>query len=663
MCQGKGGPGAGERPGMVLFSAEMSASEATPGNDQGYAPTITSRRDLVRLSVGALGVVYGDIGTSPLYAIRECFNPNYGIPPTVANTLGVLSLVFWALVLVVVVKYLTFVMRADNNGDGGILALLALVMPKGNGRTTRRRVALILLGLAGAALLWADGMITPAITVLGAIEGLEVATPVFRSFVVPISLVILVALFLVQKRGTGRIGAMFGPVMMVWFASIAALGVRWIIREPRVLEALNPLWALRLMAEHRLHGFLVLGAVVLCITGTEALYADMGHFGRIPIRVAWYLVVFPGLLINYFGQGALLIASGEAADKNPFYLMAPPFLIYPLVVLATAAAIIASQALISGAFSLAQQGVQLGYSPRLTIVHTSQTARGQIYVPQINTALLVACCGLVLAFQKSTNLAAAYGIAVVGTMATTSVLLYAVARERWKWPKPTALLLTGFFLLVDLTFLFANADKVKTGGWFPLAMGALIFTVMTTWKRGRSELAAKLRSESLSIEYFLSDLAAHMPQRVSGTAVFMTSDVGIAPVVLLHHFKHNKVLHERVLLLSVRSEAVPFIPHSKKVEVHELGHGFFQVIGHYGFMQTPNVPEILRLVSAQGLNVRTSECSFYLGRETLLTTGPARMWRWRKALFGFLSRNALPATAFFSIPPNRVLELGTQIEL
>jgi KUP system potassium uptake protein len=641
----------------------MIDQSTAPGQSDSDAPTITSARDLARLAVGALGVVYGDIGTSPLYAIRECFNPAYGIPPTVANTLGVLSLVFWALVLVVVVKYLTFVMRADNHGDGGILALLALVMPSGNGSPKRRRFALILLGLVGAALLWADGMITPAITVLGAIEGLEVATPVFRPFVVPISLGILVGLFVVQKRGTGRIGAMFGPVMMVWFVSIAILGARWIIREPRVLEGVNPMWAVRFMAEHRWQGFLILGAVVLCITGAEALYADMGHFGRVPIRVAWYLVAFPGLLINYFGQGALLIAHGGAADSNPFYLLAPPHLVYPLVVLATAAAIIASQALISGAFSLAQQGVQLGYSPRLTIVHTSQTARGQIYVPEINKALMVACCGLVLAFQKSTNLAAAYGIAVVGTMAATSILLYAVARERWKWPLPTALLLTGFFLSVDLSFLLANVHKIKHGGWFPIAMGALIFTTMTTWKRGRGELAATLRADSLPIEYFLEDLPAHMPLRVSGTAIFMTSDVGIAPVVLLHHYKHNKVLHEKVVLLSVRTAAVPFVPQSERVEVRELGSGFFQIVGHYGFMQTPNVPEILRLAGAHGLSVKTSECSFYLGRETLLTTGPGKMWRWRKSLFAFLSRNARSATAFFGIPPNRVLELGTQIEL
>jgi KUP system potassium uptake protein len=641
----------------------MSAQPTPSAQGHTDAPRITSPRDLAKLAVGALGVVYGDIGTSPLYAIRECFNPTYGIPPTVSNTLGVLSLVFWSLTLVVVVKYLTFVMRADNRGDGGILALLALVLPKGNAQAQRRKLGLILLGLVGAALLWADGMITPAITVLGAIEGLEVATPVFQPFVVPIALTILVALFVLQKRGTGRIGAMFGPVMMVWFVSIAVLGTSWILREPRVLQAVNPTWALRFMTQHHWRGFLILGAVVLCITGAEALYADMGHFGRTPIRVAWYVVVFPALLLNYFGQGALLIARGEAAAENPFYLLAPPHVVYPLVVLATAAAIIASQALISGAFSLGQQAVQLGYSPRLTIVHTSDKARGQVYVPEINAALMVACCGLVLAFQKSTNLAAAYGIAVVGTMATTSLLLYSVARERWKWAVLTAFLLTGFFLAVDLSFLVANLTKIKHGAWFPLVVGGLIFTLMTTWKRGRTELAAKLRADSLPIEFFLADLPTHMPLRVPGTAVFMTSDVGAAPVVLLHHYTHNKVLHERVLLLSVRTEGVPLVPQSEKVEVHDLGSGFFQVIGHYGFMQTPNVSEILNLASVQGLKVTTRECSFYLGRETLLTTGPSKMWRWRKALFAFLSRNAQSATAFFSIPPNRVLELGTQIEL
>ncbi len=643
----------------------MTNRAETSFHDVSHAPDINGPLDLARLALGALGVVYGDIGTSPLYAVRECFNPVHGIESDLANTLGVLSLVFWALTLVVVVKYLTFVMRADNRGDGGILALLALVLPPRNGgRASKRRFALILVGLAGAALLWADGMITPAITVLGAIEGLEIATPVFRPYVVPIAAVILIALFLVQKRGTGRIGAMFGPIMLLWFAAIAALGVPWILREPRVLEAVNPLWALRFMAAHHWHGVLILGAVVLCITGAEALYADMGHFGKAPIRVSWYVVVFPALLLNYFGQGALLMTRGPSADENPFFLLAPPHLVYPLVALATAAAIIASQSLISGAFSLAQQAVQLGYSPRLTIVHTSQTARGQIYVPEINAGLMVACIGLVLAFQQSTNLAAAYGIAVIGTMVTTSALLYVVARERWGWGRLRSGALTSVFIAVDLSFLLGNVTKVRHGGWFPLVVGLAIFTVMTTWKRGRMTLAAKLREESYPIEQFLAELPDEKPLRVPGTAVFMTSAVGVAPVVLLHHYKHNKVLHNQVILLSVRNEAVPFVHQTKKVEVHELGSGFFQIVAHYGFMQTPNVPEILHLAqAAAGLKASLERSSFYLGRETLLTNGPSPMWRWRKALFAFLSRNARPATAFYSIPPNRVLELGTQIQL
>ena len=641
----------------------MTAADLRPARVRGDASEDRPGQGLATLALGALGVVYGDIGTSPLYTIRECFHPVHGIESNLTNTLGILSLVVWALILIVVVKYLSFVMRADNHGDGGILALLALVMPTGAAAAHRRATGLIMLGLVGAALLWADGMITPAITVLGAVEGLEVATPVFKPFVVPISVAILVVLFLVQKRGTARIGAMFGPVMLLWFGAIGALGVPWIIRAPRILEAFNPLWGIRFMLAYQWRGFLILGAVVLCVTGTEALYADMGHFGRGPIRLAWYAVVFPALALNYLGQGALLLTNGPEADLNPFYLLAPPALVYPLVALATAAAIIASQALISGAFSLAQQAIQLGYLPRLRIVHTSEATRGQIYVPGVNAGLMVACCGLVLAFGKSTNLAAAYGIAVVGTMATTSVLLYAVARQRWGWGRAHAAIVTACFLAVDLAFLVGNGPKVRHGGWFPLIVGAAIFTVMTTWKRGRAELGAKLRAESLPIELFLADIGEQKPLRVPGTAVFMTSDPGVTPVVLLHHFKHNKVLHEKVLLFSARTASVPFVPASGGVEVHDLGQGFYQVVGHVGFMQTPNVPKLLRLAKGAGLDVDPGQASYFLGRETLLTTGPSRMPRWRKALFSFLSRNARSATAFFGIPPNRVLELGTQIEL
>jgi KUP system potassium uptake protein len=614
------------------------------------------------LIIGAIGVVYGDIGTSPLYMLRTAFTGEHGLALTSDNVYGVLSVVFWALVVVVTLKYIMLIMRADNNGEGGILALTALVS-RGLDRNNRRRWWLIGFGIFGAAMFYGDGMITPAISVLSAVEGLEIVAPALHRFVVPVTLVIIVALFAIQKRGTASVGLFFGPVMCIYFVVLALLGTWEIVQQPAILTALNPYFAAAFFLHAPVPAFMSLGAVVLAVTGTEALYADMGHFGKSPIRRAWLLFVMPALVLNYFGQGALLLAKGPAADANPFYLLAPPQLVYPLVALATAAAIIASQALISGAFSLAQQAVQLGYSPRLTIVHTSHVARGQIYVPEVNAGLMVACCGLVLAFQKSTNLAAAYGIAVVGTMAVTTVLLYAVARERWGWSVVGAGLLTTCFLSVDVAFLLSNVTKVRHGGWVPIVVGGIIFTVMTTWKRGRGELAAKLRADSFPIEFFMADLPDHMPVRVSGTAVFMTSDPSVTPVVLLHHYKHNKVLHERVILLSVRSEAMPFVPSADKVRVRDLGSGFFQVVAHYGFMQTPNVPEILRLAGAQGLKVTTSECSFFLGRETLLTTGQVKMLRWRKALFAFLSRNARSATAFFGIPPNRVLELGTQIEL
>ncbi len=626
-----------------------------------HGPKIESRADLLKLSLGALGVVYGDIGTSPLYAVREYFSPEHGgLSPNLPSVLGVLSLVFWSLAIVVVVKYLTLVMRADNHGDGGILALLALVMPPG-GR--QRAFGLVALGLFGAALLWADGMITPAISVLGAIEGLKVATPFFAPYVVPLSVIVLVALFLVQKRGTAGIGAMFGPVMLAWFVTIAVLGIPWILREPGVLRALNPFYGIQLLAFHGMSGIFVLGSVVLCVTGAEALYADMGHFGRGPIRIAWYALVFPALLLNYFGQGALLIRRGAEVTANPFYLLAPQQLVIPLAVLATAAAVIASQALISGAFSLAQQTVQLGYAPRLTIVHTSASAYGQIYVPEVNAALAAACVGLVFAFRSSSNLAAAYGIAVVGTMAVTSCLLFAVAVRRWKWNVWVAVAVVGAFLTVDLAFLAGNMPKLLHGGWFPLVVGAAMFLLMRTWKTGRSFLAERLSRESLPLEMFMAQLPKAKPHRVPGTAVFMTPNVNVAPVVMLHHFKHNKVLHEKVVLLSIVIEGVPQVEASKRIELNDLGSGFYQLIARSGFMENTNVTEILAAAAAQGLHARPDQTSFYLGRESLLTTGPARMARWRKALFSFMSRNARPATGFFGIPPNRVVELGTQIEL
>lgn len=650
----------------------MSSLESTPAVDlnvtSSHAPIIRSPKDLARLALGALGVVYGDIGTSPLYAIKECFASGHGVAISLPNVLGILSLVFWALLMIVVVKYIGFVMRADNHGDGGILALLALVTeqkshPKKGETGHKRWIGLVGLALFGAALLWADGAITPVISVLGALEGLDVATPVFRPWVVPLALVILVTLFMIQRRGTAGIAAIFGPVMVVWFAAMAALGLPAVVRHPEVLAAFNPLHAIRFFAANGAHGFLILGSVVLCVTGSEALYADMGHFGRRPIRFAWFVLVFPALLLSYFGQGAYLLEHVGGTVENPFYALAPQWFLYPLVLIATAAAVIASQALISGAFSLAQQAIQLGFSPRLTIKHTSGEASGQIYVPEVNNLLMVACVLLTITFQKSGNLAAAYGIAVMGTMVITTVLLYSVERRIWKWPVWQALALCGLFMVVDLPFLAANVVKIWSGGWVPIVGAIAIFVLMSTWKKGRTAVRRQLESSSVPLDYFLSRLEDNPPHRVPGTAVFMTSTMGVTPPILLHHFKHNKVLHERVILLTIVTEGMPEVPKRDRVQIREFTHGFCELIAHYGFMQTPNVPNVLRRASEQGLPINPENVSYFLGRETILTTGRTGMAKWRKDLFVYLARNARPANAFFRIPPNRVIELGAQVEL
>ncbi|MEO8196860.1 MAG: potassium transporter Kup [Thermoanaerobaculia bacterium] len=649
----------------------MSQSESTPGVDlqsTSHAPVIRSPKDLARLGLGAVGVVYGDIGTSPLYAIKECFTLPHGVAINLGNVLGILSLVFWALTLIVVVKYIGYVMRADNHGDGGILALLALVTeqrshPKRGESGHRRWITLVALALFGAALLWADGMITPVISVLGALEGLDVATPILRPWIVPLALVILISLFLVQKRGTAGIGAVFGPLMLVWFASIAALGIPAIARHPEVLAAANPIYALAFFRSNGLHGFLILGSVVLCVTGSEALYADMGHFGRRPIRVAWFVIVFPALLANYFGQGALLLSHGYEVVENPFFGLAPSWFLYPLVAIATVAAVIASQALISGAFSLAQQAIQLGFSPRMTIVHTSTEASGQIYVPEVNTILMVACIALTLVFQKSGNLAAAYGIAVMGTMVITTILLFSVERRIWNWPLWQALALCSLFMVVDIPFLLANVVKIVSGGWVPLAVAAVIYVLMTTWNRGRAAVRKQLEGGSLPLALFLTGLEEHEPHRVKGTAVFMTSVMGVAPPGLLHHFKHNRILHETVIIFTIVTEGIPEVPKRDRIEVRVLAHGFSEVVAHYGFMQTPNVPLALRRAAEMGLKFNPDAVSYFLGRETLLTTGKSGMARWRKSLFVYLALNARPANAFFRIPPNRVIELGAQVEI
>jgi KUP system potassium uptake protein len=643
-----------------------NASAGTPAPTEEHALQVRpTGATLAKLSVGALGVVYGDIGTSPLYAMKECFSGVHPVPPTAANVLGVLSLVLWSITFVVTFKYLSFVMRADNRGQGGILALMALVGQKDISK--KGRGMLLILGLFGAALLYGDGVITPAISVLGAVEGVAVAAPALHRAVVPLAVVILIALFSFQRRGTGAVGAVFGPVMLVWFACIAMLGVRGIMLEPSVLAAVNPVHAASFFARNGVHGFLVLGAVVLVITGGEALYADMGHFGVRPIRVAWLAVAMPAILLNYFGQGALLLTDAAAA-RSPFFLLAPEWARYPMVAVATAAAVVASQAMISGAFSLTNQAVQLGYAPRVTIRHTSFREIGQIYVPEVNALLGVACIALVLGFRSSSNLASAYGIAVTGDMAITTLLFHRVVRDHWHWPAWKVWPLTAMFLGVDLAFFSANVVKIEEGGWFPLAAAAIVFALLSTWKRGREALAAQLKGAGLPLDLFLADIARKKPQRVPGTAVFMTSSAGSAPPVMLHHLKHNKMLHERVLLVSIVTSESPRVRGTERLTVKELGSGFYQVVARYGFMETPDVPTLIEMLPRQRppnvrLELKPMETTYYLGRETLLPDGPSRMWYWRKRLFIVMARNAQTASAFFGLPPNRVVEMGAQIQL
>ena len=648
---------------MAFTGARVAAPGPRPGHGTRAhpEPKPTGGR-LIYLGLAALGVVYGDIGTSPLYAMRETFRPEYGLAATPANVNGILSLIVWSLIVVVSIKYIVFIMRADNRGEGGILALLALLLQRTHrSKDSRVRGLLIMFGLFGAALLYGDGIITPAVSVLSAVEGLEIKAPGLARYVVRLTLMILFGLFLIQKLGTARVGTAFGPVMLLWFLTIGGLGLRELVNNPSVLTAFNPWHALHFFFEHDKVAFFVLGAVVLVVTGAEALYADMGHFGTRPIRLAWFAVALPCLLLNYFGQGALVLRSPAAKD-NPFYLLAPSALLLPLVVLATLAAIIASQALISGAFSLTQQSVQLGYSPRVRIVHTSAREAGQIYIPEVNGALMVGCLLLVLYFQTSSAMAAAYGIAVTGTMVITTILFAVVARQRWGWSYLTVGLLTTLFMIVDLAFLAANVVKIRHGGWVPIVIAIFVFTLMSTWKRGRSLLGEKLSQGALPLNLFLEDVERRKPPRVPGTAVFMTSSAEGAPVVLLHHLKHNKVLHEQVVLMSVVAEEVPEVPADERVTLEPLGLGFWRVTAHYGFMESPDVGDILASAASAGLRARAQETSFYLGRERLIPTGRSGMMKWRKKIFALMSRNARSATEFFNIPPNRVVELGTQLE-
>lgn len=616
---------------------------------------------LARLALVALGVVYGDIGTSPLYAVRECFSGEYAVAATHENVLGVLSLMIWSLVVVISIKYLVFVMRADNHGEGGILALTAIVRPLRE-LGQRSRALLVTLGLFGAALLYGDGMITPAISVLSAVEGLRVATPVLEPYVIPVTVGILVALFAIQHRGTTGVGMVFGPITLVWFLNLAALGVGGLVQAPQVLEAVWPGYAFGFFARNGWHGLTVLAAVFLVVTGGEALYADMGHFGARPIRLTWFSIVLPALFLNYLGQGALLLED-PAIAHHPFYHLAPRALLYPQVVLATAATIIASQAVISGCFSLTRQAIQLGYFPRLPITHTSEETVGQIYVGPVNWLLMLAAVGLVWGFGSSSNLAAAYGVAVATTMAVTTVLLYVVAVHCWRWTPAKAGALTAVFLLIDAAFLAANLIKLEHGGWFPVVVAAGVFTVMTTWHRGREILGRRLRSGLLPLERFVEDVGRNPPLRVPGSAVFMTGNLDMTPPALLHNLKHNHVLHEQVAVLTVVVREAPRVPRDERIEVRELGHGVWGVRADYGFMETPRVHHILARMKELGFEFEVEETSFFLGRETLIPSAEAGMALWRKRLFAFLSRNAQPATAFFAIPPNRVVELGVQIEL
>lgn len=627
------------------------------------ARTSSERTRLGALALGALGVVYGDIGTSPLYALRSCFTGPTGVEPSPENVLGVLSLIFWALVLIVSVKYIALVLCADNRGEGGILALMTLAFPERERATATRAVWLFtILGIFGAALLYGDGLITPAITVLGAIEGLEVVTPLFKPYTVPLSVLVLVALFSVQRVGTGGVGRVFGWAMLVWFVTIATLGVSEVCRAPEVLAAISPHHGVRFFLANGWRGFHVLGSVFLVLTGAEALYADMGHFGRRPIRLAWFSLVLPALFLNYLGQGALVLHHPDAA-VNPFYRLAPSWALYPLIVLATCAAVIASQALISGSFSLTMQAVQLGYAPRMAIAHTSSAERGQIYIPLVNWALMAACIGLVIGFGSSDNLAAAYGIAVVLTMVITTCLFFFAARRLWGWSSIATGVLCAIFLAAEGAFLGANIVKIQHGGWFPLVVGALGFTLMSTWKTGRARLRTRLSSSILPINDFLSSITDGSPVRVKGTAVFLAGNPEGTPLALIHNLKHNKTLHERVILLTMLIEEVPYVEKERRVEVTDLGKSFYRVIARYGFMENPQVPEILALCKSHGVNIREMEATFFLSRETIIASKRPGLARWRKHLFSLMARNAQPATVYYRLPVNRVVELGMQIEI
>ena len=629
----------------------MSSSQSQ-NSSKGYFCSIT---------LAALGVVYGDIGTSPLYALRECFSGHHPMPPTRENILGILSLILWSLNVIVSFKYLTLVMKADNKGEGGILALLALAVPKANAAGGRPGF-LLGMGVFGAALLYGDGIITPAVTVLGAIEGLEVVTSSFKPVLLPLSVAVLVALFLFQHRGSGRVGRIFGPVMIVWFLTLALLGLKGIFEAPEVFQAINPWHAVSFLADHGYTGFLVLGSVFLAVTGAEALYADMGHFGVKPIRFAWIYLVLPALILNYLGQGALLLKRPEAIT-NPFYLLAPSWALYPLVALSTLAAVIASQALITGAFSITVQAMQLGYLPRMQIQHTSSTERGQIYLPFINWTLLVACLALVLGFGSSSALAAAYGIAVTLTMAITTLLFFRAAKNLWSWKTWPLTLICALFLILELAFFGANLAKFVHGGWVPIVVGVVVYTLMSTWRIGRHLLRESLEQSSLPLDLFLEDLKTADVHRVPGTAVFMAGNLEGTPIALLHNLKHNKVLHARTIILTIVNESIPHVDAENRVRIEDLAGEMQRIVARFGFMEEPTIDTVLAACRDKGLEIEPEQTTFFLSRETVIPSNRPGMALWRDRLFALMGRNAHRATSFFKLPPNRVVELGMQVEI
>ena len=616
-----------------------------------------SKQYLLLLSFSSLGVVYGDIGTSPLYALRVCFYGEHSVSPSADNILGVLSLIFWSLILVISIKYLLLILRADNQGEGGILALMQLVLPK----KKRKQTLILILGLFGAALLYGDGTITPAISVLSAVEGLKVATPIFKPYILPITLGILLLLFIVQRRGTGKVGLIFGPVMLIWFAVIAATGVANIIKNTEVMAAANPLHAYGFFKNHGYRSLYILGAVFLVVTGGEALYADIGHFGRRPIRLAWFTFVLPCLLLNYFGQGALLLNRGFSIS-NPFFQLIPNWALYPMVVLATGATIIASQAIVSGAFSLTFQALNLGYLPRMQTRHTSEDEKGQIYIPRVNWLLFAATAAVVLGFQSSSALAGAYGVAVSTTMVITILLAYVAMRDLWNWPKAAAIVTAAFFFLIDFSFFSANILKIGQGGWYPLLVAGFVFLLMSTWLKGQQTIASQLKKYTRPLKRFVNDLDLRTVTKVSGTAIYLTRNPLTTPPAFIQNISHNRIIHSRIIFLSVGFKGVPYVPAKERIRFEKLREGFYRVLVRYGFMNAPDLQAVIRILQNRHLKIDMEETTLFVRRGTLVPTRSIGMSKWRDRLFIRMARNSERATAYFKLPPDHVLEIGGQIK-